>query len=78
MDSISFTLESNKEVWGFPDKTADHILVHNFHAHYYIEWWTSTIKINPQVTLDTIKVRDMQFDIQTSVSGLRQILEIER
>lgn len=77
MDSISFTLDANKEIWEFLDKTVDHVLVHNFHAHNYIEWWTSTIKINPQITLDNLKVRDMQFDIQTNVSGLKQILDIE-
>lgn len=77
MESISFTIDTNREIWGFLDKTVDHVLVHNFHAHNNLEWWTSSIKINPQITLANLKVRDMQFDIQTNVSGLQQILEIE-
>ncbi|MFO0355949.1 MAG: hypothetical protein ACK50A_03270 [Sphingobacteriaceae bacterium] len=77
MDSITFTLDSNKEIWEFLDKTVDHVLVHHFHAHNYIEWWTSTIKINPEITLDNVKVRNMTFDILTNVAGLKQILDVE-
>ncbi|MDO8998460.1 MAG: hypothetical protein Q7W45_01755 [Bacteroidota bacterium] len=77
MDSISFTLDANKEIWEFLDKTVDHVLVHNFHADNSVKWWTSTIKISPQITLDNVQVRSMQFDIQTNVVGLKQILDIE-
>jgi hypothetical protein len=77
MESISFTLDANKEIWEFLDKTVDHVLVHNFHADNYVKWWTSTIKINQQITLDNMQVRNMRFDIQTNVIGLKQILDIE-
>jgi hypothetical protein len=77
MESIAFTLDSNKEIWEFIDKKVDHVLVHNFHAHNIIEWWESSIKMNATTTLENIKVRDMHFDVQTNISGLKKILDLE-
>ena len=77
METIRFTLDSNKEIWEFIDKSVDHILIHNFQAQNYIHWWESTVKIKPTITLENVRVRDMQFDIQTNISGLNQILAIE-
>ena len=77
MESIRFTVDTNIEIWEFIDKTTEHILVHNFQAHNILEWWESTIKLSPTKTLENIKVRNMQFDIQTNISGLKQILEHE-
>jgi hypothetical protein len=77
MESIRFRLDTNLEIWEFIDKTIDHILIHNFQAYNILEWWESTIKLSPTTTLENIKVRNMQFDIQTNISGLRQILEHE-
>ncbi len=75
MESIRFTLDTNLEIWEFIDKTTDHVLIHNFHAHNILEWRESTIKLSPTATLENVKVRNMQFDIQTNIYGLRQILE---
>ena len=77
MESIRFTLDSSLEIWEFIDKSVDHILIHSFQAHNILEWWESTVKLDQTNTLESIKVRNMQFDIQTNISGLRQILEHE-
>ncbi len=77
METIRFTLDKNLEIWEFIDKTSDHVLIHNFQAHNILEWWESTIKLSPITTLENIKVRNMQFDIKTNISGLRQILQHE-
>jgi len=75
MESIRFTLDSNLEIWEFIDKKVDHLLIHDFHAHNILEWWKSTVALSPEKTVENIKVRNMRFDIQTNISGLRQILE---
>lgn len=77
MESIRFTLDTNLEIWEFIDKSADHILIHNFQPHNILEWWTSTVNLSPTKILKDIQVRNMQFDIQTTISGLRQILDHE-
>ncbi|MDF3025813.1 MAG: hypothetical protein K0S23_120 [Fluviicola sp.] len=77
METIRFTIDTNLEIWEFIDKTVDHILIRSFQAHNILEWWESTVKLSPTNTLKNVKVRNMQFDIQTNISGLRQILEQE-
>ena len=69
-------LNSNNEIWDIIDKSVDHILVHQFDPHNSIQWWDSSVKINSNLTLENFKVRNMQFDIQANVSGLKQILDI--
>lgn len=76
MESIRFTLNSNTDILDIIDKTAEHILIHNFQPHNIIEWWESTIKLNPKTTLENISVRNMQFDVQTDISTLVKILEL--
>jgi len=69
-------LDSNTEIWDIIDKIVDHILVHQFDPHSSIEWWNSSVKVKSDLTLENIKVRSMQFDIQTNVNGLKQILDL--
>ena len=77
MHSIRFTLNSIHEIWKLVDKEAEHILISKFQPHGTIEWWESTVKVNSKLTLENLKVRNMQFDIQTNLLGLQQIIEHE-
>lgn len=76
MESIRFTFDSNADIWDILDKTTEHVLIHNFQPHDMIEWWESSIKLNSKTTLEKIKVRNMQFDIQTDISEVEKILEL--
>lgn len=77
MHSIRFTINSIHEIWKLIDKKVEHILISNFQPHGVIEWWESTIKVNSKLTLENLSVRNMQFDIQTNLLGLQQIMEHE-
>lgn len=77
METIRFTLESNSEIWSIIDQTADHVLVHNFQPNAVSEWWTSSIQLKSNFILENVSIRNLQFDLQTTISGLRQILEQE-
>lgn len=76
MEFIRFTLDSNNEIWDFIDNSAEYILIHDFYPHDTIEWWESTIKISPNIILENIKVRNLRFDIQTNITGLKQIIDL--
>lgn len=77
MKEITIEIESKNELWSIFDKTYDYILVHKFNPHEIIEWWKSDIKVNQDFNLKNVSVRNMKFDLQTDLKGLKQILKFQ-
>ena len=76
METISFEIKSNKEVWDIVDKTVDIVLLHKFDPHQIVEWWKTSLTISNDLILDNIQVREMEFDLQTNLAGLKGILNL--
>ena len=71
MKEITIEIESKNELRSIFDKTYDYILVHKFNPHEIIEWWKSDIKVNQDFTLKNVSVRNMKFDLQIDLKGLK-------
>lgn len=77
MQSVIFTIDSNKDILEFIDKSVKHIFIPDYRAQNTLKWWESTVKVSFGAVLENISVRQMQFDIQTDLDGLKQILNFE-
>ena len=77
MNELTFEIESNQEIWELIDKRINHVFIHKFNPHEVIEWWKTDLKINDGIELKGIAVRDMNFDVQTDLNGLKQILNLD-
>jgi hypothetical protein len=77
LETICFEIESNEEVWSLIDKTIPNIFINRFNPNYMIEWWNTSVISNDGISLNNISVRNMEFDIQTDLIGLKKILELE-
>ena len=75
MRTISFEINSNNDIWNLIDKNLDYILLDQFWPYETIEWWKTELKINNQVF--DLKVRNMEFDLQTDLKGLEKILNLK-
>ena len=74
METICFEIDSNEEVWNLVDKTIPNIFIHRFNPNYVIEWWNASTIAADALTLNNVSVRNMEFDIQTDLIGLKNIL----
>ena len=77
MKEITIEIESENELWSLFDKKHDYIFIHKFNPNEVIEWWKSDIKINPDFELKNLSVRNMKFDLQTDLNGLKEILKLQ-
>ncbi len=75
MNSLCFEIQSNEEIWYLIDKNIDHVFVHKFIPNGSTSWWKTNLKMPNDERLDNIEVRNMAFDIQTNLEGLKKILE---
>ena len=77
MKELTIEIESENELWSLFDKRNDYIFIHRFNPNEVIEWWKSDIKIKPDVGFKNLSVRNMTFDLQTDLKGLKQILKLQ-
>ncbi|NMH26480.1 hypothetical protein [Flavobacterium silvaticum] len=77
MNHVLFEIESNLEIWELIDMNFDFIFIHKFNPHEIIEWWKTDLKINLENELQDVEVRNMVFDIRTSLKKLQEILKLE-
>ena len=76
MKKISFEINSNEEIWNLIDKNIDYIFIHKFIPNNNSSWWKTNLKLPNNFLLDNLEVRNLEFDIQTNLDGLRQIIEM--
>lgn len=76
MEEITFEIESNNEIWELIDKEFNSIFIHKFNPNQAIEWWKTDLKTKGGQILENISVRQMELDVQTDLSGLKQIIEM--
>lgn len=73
MKEITLRTNSNDEIWSLIDKNLDHILIHKFMPCEAIAWWKTDIKMKNDEFFEQLQVRNMTFDIQTDLDGLKKI-----
>ncbi|OXA78682.1 hypothetical protein SAMN05444397_109192 [Flavobacterium aquidurense] len=76
MNEITFEINSNQEVWELFDKNLNSIFIHRFSPNQVIEWWKTDLKTKSGTEFKNLSVRQMEFDIQTDLSELKNILEL--
>jgi len=76
MNELTFEINSNEEIWELLDKNVDSIFIHKFVPNEVIEWWKTDFKTDNGTEFKNISVRQMEMDIQTDLSGLKKILEL--
>lgn len=76
MTEVTFEINSNQEVWELFDKKLNSIFIHKFNPNQVIEWWKTDLKTKNGTEFKNLSVRQMEFDIQTDLSELKKILEI--
>ena len=76
MQELTFEIESNEEIWELFDKDLNSIFIHKFVPNEVIEWWKTDIKTQNGTEFKNISVRQMEMDVQTDLSGLKKILEL--
>jgi len=77
MKEITIELKSENELWSLFDKRYDYILIHKFNPNEAILWWKSDIRVNENFEIKDTYVRNMQFDIQTDLTGLEKVLQLK-
>jgi hypothetical protein len=77
MKEITIELKSENELWSLFDKRHDYILIHKFNPNEAILWWKSDIRVNENFEIKDTYVRNMQFDIQTDLTGLEKVLQLK-
>ena len=76
MNEIIFEINSNEEIWELIDKKLNSIFIHKFLPNEVIEWWKTDLKTQSGIELKNLNVRQMEMDVQTDLSGLKKILEL--
>lgn len=76
MTEITFEINSNEEVWELFDKKLNSIFIHKFNPNQVVEWWKTNLKTKSGTEFKNLSVRQMEFDVQTDLSELKKILEI--
>lgn len=77
MEKLIYRNLNEQEIWDIIiDKKSDHILLHEFNPNYTLEWWLASIKLKNDIKLNNILVRNMCLDIQTNLSVLKTILDL--
>ncbi|MDP2385247.1 MAG: hypothetical protein Q8M29_02640 [Bacteroidota bacterium] len=76
MGTITFKIGSNEEIWELIDKSINHVFIHKFDPHEVISWWDCSLKNDHGLSLENTSVRNMSFDLQTNLEGLKKILAL--
>ncbi len=76
MQELTFEIESNEEIWELFDRNWDSILIHKFVPNEVIEWWNTNLKTQNGTEFKNLSVRLMEMDVQTDLTGLKKILEL--
>lgn len=76
MQELTFEIESNEEIWELFDRNLDSILIHKFVPNEVIEWWNTDLKTQNGTEFKNLSVRLMEMDVQTDLTGLKKILEL--
>lgn len=76
MNEVSFEINSNEEIWDLFDKDLNNIFIHQFNPKESISWWQTDLKIGNGNVFKDLSVRGMTLDIQTDLTGLKKILEL--
>lgn len=58
------------------DKSLSNIFIHKFWPVEAIHWWKTDLKLENGLVLKDCSVRGMEFDLQTDLNGLKQILDM--
>lgn len=75
MNSKTINLENGQNVLDLISKDFDYFLIRNFNPNEALEWWITDLKSSKGLVLKNIKVREMEFDIQTNLKGLKKIID---
>jgi len=73
---VVIQIRSNQELLDLIDKRYNNIFIQKFNPHQVIEWWKTSLKIRDGVELENVLVRDMEFDLQTDLIGLKKLIEL--
>lgn len=76
MHSITLETESNDDILGLFDPKVPYFFVHRFDPSPAIRWFDADVKTSSGLLLRNAQVRSMQFDLQTDIEGIKQILEL--
>ena len=76
MKNLCFEINSNEEIWSLIDKNIDNIFIHKFMPNERISWWKTSLKMPNDIVFENLQVRSMEFDLQTNLDGLKQIIEM--
>jgi len=76
MEEITIKTESNKEIWELIDKKIGFIFLHKFNPNQAISWWKTDLKLKHGEILQNITVRQMEFDLQTDLPGLKKLIDL--
>lgn len=76
MQELTFEIESNEEIWELFDRNLDSILIHKFVPNEVIKWWNTDLKTQNGTEFKNLSVRLMEMDVQTDLTGLKKILEL--
>ena len=76
MQELTFEIESKEEIWELFDRNLDSILIHKFVPNEVIEWWNTDLKTQNGTEFKNLSVRLMEMDVQTDLTGLKKILEL--
>jgi hypothetical protein len=73
MKEITIELQSNDHLWDLLDKSLNAIYIYKFNPNEALEWWKTNITVQG-TELKNISVRQMEFDINTDLAGLKTLL----
>jgi hypothetical protein len=76
MRDLCFEINSNEELWSLIDKNLEYIFIHKFKPNQRIAWWKTSLKMNNLELFEDLQVRNMEFDIQTDLNGLKRIIDL--
>jgi len=76
MKELAFEINSNEEIWGLFDKSISNIFIHKFWPVEAIHLWKTDLKLENGLELKDCSIRGMEFDLQTDLNGLKQILDM--
>lgn len=76
MNELTFEINSNEEIWELLDKDLNSILIHKFVPNEVIEWWNTDLKTQNGTEFKNLSVRLMEMDVQTDLTGLKKIFEL--
>jgi len=75
MKETTIELQSSEHLWELLDKKIDAIFIRKFNPNEALAWWKTDIVVQGTL-LKNISVRQMEFDINTNLEGLKTLLAL--